>query len=130
MGLMSGGLMSGQSSRWGTLTCDQGTLDTLSLRCIICGSFHSTEDHWRLMAEMPQNPAEMIDDLVKMRLYQPAAVEMADAISQAEVRTALFVSMAAQGSPKREKLVRDLIKLAGGLDQAFSAAFGPKAGEF
>ncbi|MEO1403368.1 MAG: CmpA/NrtA family ABC transporter substrate-binding protein [Cyanobacteria bacterium J06635_1] len=122
--------MSGQSSRWGTLTCDQGTLDTLSLRCVICGSFHSTEDHWRLMAEMPQNPAEMIDDLVKMRLYQPAAVEMADAISQAEVRTALFVSMAAQGSPKREKLVRDLIKLAGGLDQAFSAAFGPKAGEF
>ncbi|MEO0459122.1 MAG: CmpA/NrtA family ABC transporter substrate-binding protein [Cyanobacteria bacterium P01_A01_bin.114] len=127
---MSGGGLSGQAGRWGTLTCDQGELDMLSLRCVICGSFHSTEDHWRLMAEMPQNPAEMIDDLVKMRLYQPAAVEMADAISQAEVRTALFVSMAAHGSPKREKLIRDLIKLAGGLDQAFSAAFGPKAGEF
>jgi nitrate/nitrite transport system substrate-binding protein len=124
------GLMSGQARRWDNLTCDQGTLDSIPLRCVICGSLHATEDHWRLMAEMPQNPAELIDDLVQMRLYQPAALDMADAISQAELRTALFISMAAKGSPKRERLVKDLIKLAGGLDQAFSAAFGPKAGEF
>ena len=79
---------------------------------------------------MPQSPADLIDDLVKMRMYQPAAIETADAISQAELRTALFISMVGKGNPKRERLVRDLIKLAGGLDQAFSAAFGPKAGEF
>ncbi|MEL7332697.1 MAG: CmpA/NrtA family ABC transporter substrate-binding protein [Cyanobacteria bacterium J06560_2] len=120
----------GQSRQWNNLTCEQGTLETMSLRCVICGNFHTTEDHWRLMAEMPQNPADMIDDLVKMQLYKPAAIETADAISQAQLRTALFVSMAAHGNPKRERLVRDLISLAGGLDQAFSAAFGPRAGEF
>ena len=123
-------LIQGQATQWDSLSCEQGTVDTLPLRCVICGNFHSTEDHWRLMAEMPQHPAELIDDLMKMRLYQPAAMETADAISQAELRTALFISMAANGSPKRERLVRDLIQLAGGLDQAFSAAFGPKAGEF
>ncbi|MEO1685341.1 MAG: CmpA/NrtA family ABC transporter substrate-binding protein [Cyanobacteria bacterium J06631_12] len=120
----------GRTRRWNNLTCEQGELETMLLRCVICGSFHKTEDHWRLMAEMPQNPAEMIDDLVKMRLYKPAAIEAADAISQAQLRTALFVSMASKGNPKRERLVRDLIALAGGLDQAFSAAFGPRAGEF
>ncbi|MEM9150489.1 MAG: ABC transporter substrate-binding protein, partial [Cyanobacteria bacterium P01_F01_bin.3] len=119
-----------KASQWNNLTCEQGGLDAMSLRCVICGSFHTTEDHWRLMAEMPQNPADMIDDLVKMQLYKPAAIEAADAISQAQLRTALFVSMASKGNPKRERLVRDLISLAGGLDQAFSAAFGPRAGEF
>ncbi|MEM1256811.1 MAG: ABC transporter substrate-binding protein [Cyanobacteria bacterium P01_H01_bin.21] len=79
---------------------------------------------------MPQNPADLIDDLVKMRHYQPSAIETADSITQAELRTALFISMVGQGKPKRERVVRDLIKLAGGLDQAFGAAFGPKAGEF
>ncbi|MEO1392359.1 MAG: CmpA/NrtA family ABC transporter substrate-binding protein [Cyanobacteria bacterium J06634_5] len=118
------------SRQWNNLTCEQGGLDTMPLRCVICGSFHTTEDHWRLMAEMPQNPADMIDDLVKMQLYKPAAIEAADAISAAELRTALFVSMASHGNPKRERLVKDLISLAGGLDQAFSAAFGPRAGEF
>ena len=119
-----------KASQWNNLTCEQGGLDAMSLRCVICGSFHTTEDHWRLMSEMPQNPADMIDDLVKMQLYKPAAIEAADAISQAQLRTALFVSMASKGNPKRERLVRDLISLAGGLDQAFSAAFGPRAGEF
>ncbi|MEM1256519.1 MAG: ABC transporter substrate-binding protein, partial [Cyanobacteria bacterium P01_H01_bin.21] len=122
--------ISGQTRQWENLSCQQ--VNTIPTRCVICGSFHSTQDHWRLMAEaeMPQSPADLIDDLVKMRLYQPAALETADAISQAELRTALFVSMVGKGEPKREQLVRDLIKLAGGLDQAFSAAFGPKAGEF
>ena len=124
--------VTGQTRQWDNLSCQQGEASTIPTRCVICGSFHSTQDHWRLMAEagMPQSPADLIDDLVKMRLYQPAAVETADAISQAELRTALFVSMVGRGKPNRERLVRDLIQLAGGLDQAFSAAFGPKAGEF
>ena len=79
---------------------------------------------------MPQTPADLIDDFAKMRLYQPSAIETADSITQAELRTALFINMLGQGKPRRERLVRDLIQLAGGLDQAFGAAFGPKAGEF
>jgi len=110
--------------------CQQGEVDSLPVRCLICGSVHSTQDHWKFMAEMPQDPAALIDDLVKMRLYQPQALQIADAISQAELRQELFVKMAGRGSAKRERLVLDLIKLAGGLDEAFAAAFGPKAGQF
>lgn len=82
------------------------------------------------MAEMPQDPAALIDDLVKMRLYSPQALTVAESMTQAELRTALFVKMTAKGSPKRERLVLDLIQLAGGLDEAFAAAFGPQAGQF
>ena len=118
------------SQRWNALTCQQGNVGDLAVRCLICGSVHATADHWKFMADMPQDPANLIVDLVKMRLYQPEALAIADAISQAELRTSLFVKMAGKGSPTREKLVLDLIKLAGGLDEAFAAAFGPKAGQF
>jgi nitrate/nitrite transport system substrate-binding protein len=118
------------SQRWNRLSCQQGEVNDIAVRCLICGSFHSTQDHWKFMADMPHNPADLIDDLVKMRLYQPDAIAVADAISQAELRTTLFIKMAGKGRPHREKLVRDLIQLAGGLDEAFAAAFGPKAGQF
>ncbi|NEQ55816.1 MAG: nitrate ABC transporter substrate-binding protein, partial [Leptolyngbya sp. SIO3F4] len=80
--------ISGQPRQWNNLSCAQGDVSTIATRCVICGSFHSTQDHWRLMAEaeMPQSPADLIDDLVKMRMYRPEAVETADAISQAELR--------------------------------------------
>ncbi|MEO1298615.1 MAG: CmpA/NrtA family ABC transporter substrate-binding protein [Cyanobacteria bacterium J06636_16] len=118
------------NQRWSHLSCEQGSSIELAIRCSICGSFHTTQDHWKFMADMPQDPTELIDDLVRMRLYQPQAMAVADAISQAELRQALFVKMTAQGSAKREKLVLDLIQLAGGLDEAFAAAFGPQAGQF
>ncbi|MEL6554623.1 MAG: CmpA/NrtA family ABC transporter substrate-binding protein [Cyanobacteria bacterium J06621_11] len=127
---LTAGLTTRQATRWDELSCEQGSPATIPLRCVICGSFHTTADHWRMMAEMPQNPADLIDDLTKMRLYKPAAIEAADAISAAELRTALFISMASKGNPKRERLVKDLISVAGGLDNAFSAAFGPQAGAF
>jgi len=98
--------------------------------CSICGGLHPSQNHQTVMADMPQEPVDLVDDLVKMRLYRPEALAMADTISQAELRTALLIKMAGQGKPRREQLVLDLIKLAGGLDEAFSAAFGPKAGQF
>lgn len=101
-----------------------------SAPCTLCGKFHGAQAHQSVMADMPQEPAELLDDLVKMRFYRPEVLSVADTISQAELRTALFVKMAGQGNPKREKLVLDLAKLAGGLDEAFAAAFGPKAGQF
>ncbi|MEM8714482.1 MAG: twin-arginine translocation signal domain-containing protein, partial [Cyanobacteria bacterium P01_G01_bin.4] len=79
---------------------------------------------------MPADPVDMVDDLAKMGVYKPEAFNVADAISQAEVRKQLFLAMASKGDPKREKLILDLARLAGGLDQAFAAAFGPQAGNF
>jgi len=82
------------------------------------------------MESLPKDPVDMLGDLVEMGVYENRALNVADAVSSAEVRKALFLKMASRGNPKREKLVRDLCSVAGGLDQAFAAAFGPKAGEF
>ncbi len=89
-----------------------------------------TQDHWQFMETMPSDPVDMIDDLIKMRVYKSESFGIAESISQAELRKQLFLKTVSRGDPKREKLVNDLIQLAGGLDQAFAAAFGPKAGEF
>ncbi|PZD73734.1 Bicarbonate-binding protein CmpA [Acaryochloris thomasi RCC1774] len=117
-------------SSWEQLSVQRGELAELDIQCQFCGGFHPSQDHWKYMADMPQQPSELIDDLIKMRYYRPEALEVANTITQAEMRTALFVKMASQGSPKRERLVNELIQLAGGLDEAFAAAFGPKSGEF
>ena len=122
--------VNGTSSKWNNLTSQRGDLSQLELLCIVCGGFHLTQDHWKFMATMPQEPVDMIDDLVKMRLYKPETLAIAETINQAELRKALFLNSAARGNPKREQLVNDLARLAGGLDQAFAAAFGAKAGEF
>ncbi|MGF1482280.1 MAG: CmpA/NrtA family ABC transporter substrate-binding protein [Cyanophyceae cyanobacterium] len=111
------------------LTTQRGNLSDLELLCAICGGVHFTQDHWQFVETMPQDPVELIDDLIKMRLYKPEALALADTLSQAELRKALFLKMASRGNPNRERLVNDLVKLAGGLDRAFAAAFGPKAGE-
>jgi nitrate/nitrite transport system substrate-binding protein len=80
--------------------------------------------------EMPQDPLEMIDDLIKMGVYKPQALETAKAINQADLRKELFLKMTSRGNPQRDRLIRDLIQVAGGLDQAFAAAFGPKSALF
>ncbi|MGY6530145.1 MAG: CmpA/NrtA family ABC transporter substrate-binding protein [Cyanobacterium sp.] len=98
--------------------------------CIKCGKFHASQDHWEFMQSMPSDPLDMISDLTKMGVYKPQTFEIADALSSAELRKELFLKMAGKGSPKREKLILELAKQAGGLDNAFSAAFGPKAGQF
>ncbi|AUC60482.1 ABC-type cyanate uptake system substrate-binding component CynA [Cyanobacterium sp. HL-69] len=98
--------------------------------CIKCGKFHASQDHWQFMESMPSDPLDMISDLTKMGVYKPQTFDIADALSSAELRKELFLKMAGKGSPKREKLILELAKQAGGLDNAFSAAFGPKAGQF
>ncbi|MEM9218713.1 MAG: CmpA/NrtA family ABC transporter substrate-binding protein [Cyanobacteria bacterium P01_F01_bin.150] len=118
------------STSWDNLSVQRGELSDIDIQCAFCGRPHPSQDHWKYMADMPQQPADLIDDLVKMRYYRPEAIAVADAISQSELRTALFVKMAAKGNPRRERIVNDLIKLAGGLDEAFGAAFGPQAGRF
>ncbi|MEM8831251.1 MAG: ABC transporter substrate-binding protein, partial [Cyanobacteria bacterium P01_G01_bin.19] len=90
-----------------------------------------TADHWRFMAdEMPSDPVEMIDDLIKMQVYKPSTLEMADAVNAADLRKTLLLKIAGKGDRKREKLVLELCKQAGGIENAFAAAFGQKAGEF
>ncbi|VEP11404.1 Taurine ABC transporter substrate-binding protein [Hyella patelloides LEGE 07179] len=110
---------------------NKNTLSNTKQWCQSCASFHLPRDHWKFMSEdMPQNPLEMIDDLVKMGIYKPEAFKMADMVNTADLRKALFLKMAGKGDSKREKLVLELAKQAGGLENAFAAAFGAKSGEF
>ena len=118
------------ANQWGRLGCDRGQLSDFELACIICGGQHLTRDHWEFMQTMPQDPLDMVGDLVQMGLYKEDKLKAADKVNQMELRKALFLKMAGKGSPKRERLVLELAKQAGGLDNAIAAAFGPQAGLF
>ena len=102
----------------------------LNPACSSCGGFHPTDEHWKFMADMPQDPVDMIGDLAKMGIYKPAAFKIADGVNAADLRKTLLLKMAGKGNLKRERLVLELCKQAGGIDNAFAAAFGNKAGEF
>ena len=102
----------------------------LVFKCSSCGKFHSQQNHSSVMADMPNEPENVIEDLVQMGMYDRQTLDLADSISKADLQTAIFLKAAGRGDPQREKLVNELIKQAGGLDEAFAAAFGHKSGEF
>ncbi|MBE9032757.1 ABC transporter substrate-binding protein [filamentous cyanobacterium LEGE 11480] len=116
--------------RWGNLNCDRGELTDLELKCVVCGGQHFTRDHWEFMQTMPQDPVDMVDDLVKMGLYKENQLRAADTVNAYELRKTLFLKTVGRGDPSREKLILELCRQAGGLENAFAAAFGPKAGTF
>ena len=119
------------TDKWGNINSQRGSLSELDLLCMICGGFHMSADHWKFMAEdMPKDPVDMIDDLIKMRVYKSETYKMAETVNAADLRKTLLLKVAGKGDPKREKLVLELCKQAGGIENAFAAAFGPKAGEF
>ena len=119
------------TDKWSKINSQRGNLTELDLMCMVCGGFHMTADHWKFMAEdMPKDPVEMIDDLILMRVYKSSTLKMADAVNAADLRKTLLLKVAGKGDPKRERLVLELCKQAGGIENAFAAAFGQKAGEF
>jgi nitrate/nitrite transport system substrate-binding protein len=88
------------------------------------------EDHWRYTEGMPDNPTDLVADLIKMGLYKPDVLKLADQLTAAEFRKELFLQQAAGGSEVRRQFCEELIKEAGGLEAALTAAFGPHAAEF
>ena len=96
--------------------------------CIECRPIGN--DHENFMSDMPDDPAEIISDFSRMGLIKNEAYEIADAISTAEMRDLYFIKMLQMVIQYKEQLLRELAKEAGGLDQAFKAAFGPQAGKF
>ncbi|MBE9063640.1 ABC transporter substrate-binding protein [cf. Phormidesmis sp. LEGE 11477] len=82
------------------------------------------------MQTMPSDPLDMVSDLVKMGLYKDQQLTVADKLNTYELRKTLLLKSAGKGDPKREKLVLALAKQAGGIENAFAAAFGPQAGLF
>jgi len=96
--------------------------------CQACQTVPSS--HESFLEDMPHEPEDLMDDLQRMGLINPAAYPIAEAISAAELRQALFFRNASRGNPAVETMLRSLAEEAGGLDQAFAAAFGPEAGRF
>ncbi|WP_228025158.1 CmpA/NrtA family ABC transporter substrate-binding protein [cf. Phormidesmis sp. LEGE 11477] len=98
--------------------------------CSVCGGTHLSQSHWEFMQTMPSDPLDMVSDLVKMGLYKDQQLTVADKLNTYELRKTLLLKSAGKGDPKREKLVLALAKQAGGIENAFAAAFGPQAGLF
>ena len=98
--------------------------------CGVCGGSQISGSHWEFMQTMPTDPLDMVSDLVKMGLYKDQQLQVADKLNTYELRKALLLKSAGKGDPKREKLVLALAKQAGGIENAFAAAFGPQAGLF
>ncbi len=95
-----------------------------------CGGYHLPQDHWRYTEGMPTDPIDLIDDLIKMGLYKAESLTLANSLAQAEFRKELFLQSISGGSAVRRQFCEELIKEAGGLEEAFTAAFGPHAAEF
>lgn len=95
-----------------------------------CGGEHLPLDHWRYAEGMPQDPVDLIDDLVKMGLYNSEALSLAGQLTEAEFRKELFLQQVVGGNLARKQFCEELIREAGGLEAAFTAAFGPHAAEF
>ncbi|MCL6432880.1 MAG: ABC transporter substrate-binding protein [Leptolyngbyaceae cyanobacterium HOT.MB2.61] len=104
-------------------------LKPTELRCP-CGGEHLPQDHWRYLEGMPQNPVDYIDDLMKMGLFRPDALSLANSLTGAEFRKELFLQNIAGGNQARRRFCEELVQEAGGLEAAFTAAFGPQAAEF
>jgi len=96
--------------------------------CSCCSTL--SRDHWEFLQTMPTDPVDMVSDLAKMGLYKDQQLQVADKVNAYELRKALLLKAAGKGDPKREKLVLALAKQAGGIENAFAAAFGPQAGLF
>lgn len=95
-----------------------------------CGAYHLPEDHWRYTEGMPHDPVDLVDDLLKMGLYQPDSLSLATNLTGAEFRKELFLQQVAGGDALRRQFCEELIQEAGGLEAAFTAVFGPHAAEF
>ncbi|MDX2273797.1 MAG: CmpA/NrtA family ABC transporter substrate-binding protein [Cyanobacteriota bacterium] len=95
-----------------------------------CGGSHLPQDHWQAAEGMPHDPAELMDDLVRMGLYQPEVLALAKTLTEVEMKEALLLRQIGGGNPERERFYQSLIREAGGLDQVFAAAFGVQATEF
>lgn len=98
--------------------------------CECASCLQTGTSHESFLADMPQEPEAVMEDLWRMGLVSPAAFPIAEAISSAELRETLFFRNASCGNQQVETLLRELAAEAGGLDQAFAAAFGPEAGRF
>ena len=75
--------------KWGNLNCDRGNLTDFEKACLFCGGAHLTQSHMDFIQTMPQDPVDMVDDLMKMGLYKQQQIQAADRVDAYELRKTL-----------------------------------------
>ncbi len=115
-----------------TLTEFSRTSGAYSLEGLVCacGGSHLAQDHWKFLEGMPEDPADLVDDLIKMGHYADTTLDLAKDLTYGGFQKALVMRMINEAEPEQRDLCNALIQQAGGLEAAFSAAFGPNAAEF
>lgn len=108
----------------------EGAYSLETLAACACGGAHPQKDHAKFIEGMPQDPADLVDDLIKMGHYSDSTLLLAKNLTYAEFQTALLLQMIDRAEPTQRDLCHELIKQAGGMEEAFAAAFGPHATEF
>ena len=99
-----------------------------------CGADHNIDQHQDVMEGMPTDPAELVNDLIRMGHYSDRAQLLAQSwetnTMKADLWELLEQGSLSHASESQKRVCYDLIKMAGGVEEAFSAAFGPQAQEF
>jgi nitrate/nitrite transport system substrate-binding protein len=109
-------------------------INNLNWNACPCGADHSIDQHQSVMEGMPTDPAELVNDLIRMGHYSDRAQLMAQSwetnAMKADLWQLLEQGSLSNASESQKRICYDLIKMAGGVEEAFSAAFGPQAQEF
>jgi nitrate/nitrite transport system substrate-binding protein len=95
-------------------------------KCSQCGKFHSPVNHHNL-ADFPSNPLELVNDYIKMGLFNSDSLKLAEKMTQQEMIIAL--SEQPLNNSNLSQLAEDLIIQAGGIDAVLAAAFGGKSSD-
>jgi nitrate/nitrite transport system substrate-binding protein len=99
-----------------------------------CGADHNADQHQSVMEGMPTDPVELVNDLMRMGHYSDRAQLMAQSwetnAMKADLWQLLEQGSLSHASESQKRICYDLIKMAGGVEEAFNAAFGPQAQEF
>ena len=99
-----------------------------------CGANHSVDQHHSVMEGMPTDPVELVNDLIRMGHYSDHVQLLAQSWETTAMKADLWQLLEAgslsHASESQKRICYDLIKMAGGVEEAFSAAFGPQAQEF
>lgn len=127
-----------------TYSLDANLLNTDPIKCPNCGQFHPGQlashghDVW---ADMPNDPIELTNDLIKMGLYSSEVLDLATTLTENQLKVSFcqFFRNRLDLSPNEfainssldgvDRLCLEVIQTAGGIEAAMAAAFGDRQGE-
>ncbi len=119
-------------------------LNTGLIKCPNCGQFHSQKlaDHGHdVWADMPNDPLELTNDLIKMGVYSSEVLDLATTLTENQLKVSFSqffrdrtnFNHQETGLNSSESLVDrlclEVIQAAGGMEAAMEAAFGDRQGE-